>query len=45
MLEANHDGCVFHVMILMKNGEYEISLADADVQTILTSITQTKYNK
>ena len=41
MLEAEHDGCVFQVMILTKNGEYEISLADADVQTILTSLTQT----
>ena len=29
MLEAVHDGCVFQVMILMKNGEYEISLDDA----------------
>jgi hypothetical protein len=41
MLEAKHDGCVFQVMILTKNGEYEISLTDADVQTILTSLTQT----
>ena len=41
MLEAKHDGCVFQVMILTKNGEYEISLADTDVQTILTSLTQT----
>jgi hypothetical protein len=41
MLEAKHDGCVFQVMILTKNGEYELSLADADVQTILTSLTQT----
>ncbi len=41
MLEAKHDGCTFQVMILMKNGEYEISLEDADVQTILTSFTQT----
>ena len=39
--EAKHDGCVFQVMILTKNGEYELSLADADVQTILTSLTQT----
>ena len=41
MLEAKQDGCVFQVMILTKNGEYEISLADTDVQTILTSLTQT----
>ena len=41
MLEAKHDGCVFQVMILMKNGEYEISLDDADVKTILESLTQT----
>ena len=41
MLEAKHDGCVFQVMILTKNGEYELSLADADVQTKLTSLTQT----
>ena len=39
MLEARHDGCVFQVMILMKNGEHEISLDDADVKTILESIT------
>lgn len=38
MLEAKHDGCVFQVMILMKNGEYEISLNDADVRSILESI-------
>ena len=38
MLEATHDGCVFHVMILMKNGEYEISLNDADVRSIIESI-------
>lgn len=41
MLEAKHDGCVFQVMILMKNGEHEISLDDADVKTILESLTQT----
>ena len=41
MLEAKQDGCVFQVMILMKNGEYEISLTDADVQAILASLTQT----
>ncbi|MBE6612297.1 MAG: hypothetical protein E7632_07380 [Ruminococcaceae bacterium] len=42
MLEAHEDGCVFQVMILMKNGDYVLSLADADVQSILESITQTK---
>ena len=41
MLEAEHDGCVFQVMILMKNGEHEISLEDADVKIILESLTQT----
>ena len=41
MLEADHDGCVFHVMILMKNGEYEISLEDEDVKMILESLKQT----
>ena len=41
ILEAKQDGCVFQVMILRKNGEYEISLADADVQAILASLTQT----
>lgn len=41
MLEAKHDGCVFQVMILMKNGEHEISLDDADVKIILESLTQT----
>lgn len=40
MLEAKHDGCVFQVMILMKNGEHEISLNDADVKIILESLTQ-----
>ena len=40
MLEATHEGCVFHVMILMKNGEHEISLDDADVKIILESLTQ-----
>ena len=40
MLEARQDGCVFQVMILTKNGEHEISLADADVKTILESLIQ-----
>ena len=38
MLEAKHDGCVFQVMILMKNGEHEISLDDVDVRSIIESI-------
>lgn len=38
MLEAKDDGCVFQVMILMKNGEYEISFNDADVRSIIESI-------
>lgn len=38
MLEANHDGCVFQVMILMKNGEHQISLQDPNVRSILASI-------
>ena len=41
MLEAKQDGYVFQVMILMKNGEHEISLDDADVKIILESLTQT----
>ena len=40
MLEAKQDGCVFQVMILMKNGEQEISLDDADVKIILESLTR-----
>ena len=40
MLEAKYDGCVFQVMILTKNSEHEISLEDADVKTILESLTQ-----
>jgi len=42
MLEAKCDGCVFQVMILMKNGEYEISLEDKDVKVILESLIQTE---
>ena len=38
MLEAKHNGCVFQVMILMKNGEHEVSLNDADVRSIIESI-------
>ena len=40
MLEEHRDGCVFQVMILMKNGDREISLDDSDVREILESITQ-----
>lgn len=39
MLEAKHDGCVFQVMILTKNGDHEISPDDTDVKTILESLT------
>lgn len=38
MLEAKHNGCVFQVMILTKNGEHQISLQDSDVRSILASI-------
>jgi len=38
MLDAKRDGCVLQVMILMKNGEQEISLDDADVKMILESL-------
>ena len=41
MLEAKQDGCVFFIMALTKNGDHAISLADADVQMILESLTQT----
>ena len=41
MLEAKHDGCVFQVMILMENGEHKLSLDDADVISVLESLTQT----
>ena len=36
--KTKDDGCVFQVMILMKNGEYEISFNDADVRSIIESI-------
>ena len=39
MLDAKRDGCIFQEMILMKNGEHEISLEDADVKMILESLT------
>lgn len=41
MLEAQRDGCVFQIMLLMKNGNHEISLEDEDVITILKSLEQT----
>ena len=40
MLETEKNGCVFQVMILTKNGEYEISLNDPDVESILKSLMQ-----
>lgn len=39
MLDTEQDGCIFQVMILMKNGEHEISLEDADVRLIIGSLT------
>ena len=39
MLDAKKDGCVLQVMILMKNGDHEISLNDADVRLIIGSLT------
>lgn len=38
MLDTEHDGCIFQVMILMKNREHEISLWDPDVRAIIESI-------
>ncbi len=38
MLDTENDGCVFQVMILMKNGDHEISLDDTDVRSIIESI-------
>lgn len=39
MLEARGEGVTFQVMILTKNGEHEISTDDADVKTIVESLT------
>ena len=39
MLDAEKDGCIFQVMILMKNGEHEILLEDSDVRCIIESLT------
>lgn len=41
MLDTTSNGVTFQVMILMKNGEHEISLDDDDVKIILESITET----
>lgn len=40
MIETTHNGATFQVMILMKNGEYEILPDDADVKMILESLMQ-----
>lgn len=40
MLTSKRDGVIFYAMILTRNGEYEISLDDSDVKTILESISQ-----
>ena len=45
MLEAERDGYVFQVMILMKNGEHEISLGDIDVKTIIGSLMTLTHSK
>lgn len=39
MWEARGEGITFQVMILTKNGEHEISTDDADVKTIVESLT------
>lgn len=38
MLDTKDDRCLFQVMILMKNGEHEISLDDTDVRCIIESL-------
>lgn len=38
MLDTERDGCIFQVMILMKNREHEISLEDMDVRLIIESL-------
>ena len=38
MLDSERDGRILQVMLLMKNGEYEISLEDADVRRIIESL-------
>lgn len=42
MLETVCCGCVFQVMLLMKNGENELSLEDTDVQIILQNLSKTE---
>lgn len=39
MLDTEQDGFIFQVMILIKNGEHEISLEDTDVRLIIGSLT------
>jgi len=39
MLDTEKDGYIFQVMILIKNGEHEISLDDTDVRLIIGSLT------
>lgn len=38
MLESHADGTVFQVMVLLENGDYRISMEDADVREIIESI-------
>ena len=38
MLDSERDGRILQVMLLMNNGEYEISLEDADVRRIIESL-------
>ena len=38
MLDTKLDGYILQIMILMKNGEHEIRLEDADVRLIVGSI-------
>lgn len=38
MLDSRQDGYVFQLMILMKNGEHEISLQNTDVRHIIESL-------
>jgi len=42
MLDGKKNGHIFQVMILMKNGEDEITLDDTDVQLIIGSIAAAK---
>ncbi|MBQ2863181.1 MAG: hypothetical protein IJE84_03310 [Clostridia bacterium] len=38
MLDSTEDGCVLQVMILLRNGEHQISIDDTDVEAILGSL-------